>query len=124
MQVQQVIPIFRIFDYAKAIEFYIDWLGFKIDWEHTFNDEAPIYMQISHDGICLHLSEHHGDASPGAQAFVYCTGLKAFHETLIQKNYKYNKPGFETTFYQTNCVQVIDPFGNRISFNEPLNEAK
>ncbi|GEM68355.1 hypothetical protein SMI01S_19610 [Sphingobacterium mizutaii NBRC 14946 = DSM 11724] len=93
MQVEQVIPIFRIFDYSKAVEFYIDWLGFHIDWEHRFDDNSPIYMQISRDGMAMHLSEHHGDATPGSQVFVNCSGLKAYHEQLIQKNYKYNKPG-------------------------------
>ena len=122
MQVEQVIPIFRIFDYNKAVEFYIDWLGFQIDWDHRFDDNAPIYMQVSGKGLTLHLSEHHGDATPGSQAFVYCKELKGYHEELIQKNYKYNKPGFEETFYNCYCVQVIDPFGNRISFNEPIKE--
>ena len=35
---QQVIPVLRIFDIAKAREFYIDWIGFTIDWEHRFGD--------------------------------------------------------------------------------------
>ena len=26
------IPIFRILDYKKAIQFYVDLLGFNIDW--------------------------------------------------------------------------------------------
>ncbi|HMT30094.1 MAG TPA: glyoxalase superfamily protein, partial [Bacteroidia bacterium] len=30
----KVKPIFRIFEYKKAIEFYVDFLGFKIDWEN------------------------------------------------------------------------------------------
>lgn len=34
MNVDITIPILRIFDYQKAIEFYIDWLGFEIVWEH------------------------------------------------------------------------------------------
>ena len=29
-----------------------------------------------------------------------------------------------TTFYDARCVQVIDPFGNRIRFNEALQPAK
>ena len=29
-------PILRIFDEAKAREFYVDFLGFKVDWEHRF----------------------------------------------------------------------------------------
>ncbi|MGW9019522.1 glyoxalase superfamily protein, partial [Priestia megaterium] len=27
-----IIPIFRIFDFSKAKEFYISFLGFKLDW--------------------------------------------------------------------------------------------
>jgi hypothetical protein len=29
-------------------------------------------------------------------------------------------PGIGTTFYNAKCVEVIDPFGNRIRFNEYL----
>jgi hypothetical protein len=31
---ERAIPILRIFDIAKALEFYLDYLGFKVDWEH------------------------------------------------------------------------------------------
>ena len=41
-----VMPIFRISDYQQAVAFYIDWLGFRIDWEdRPAND--PLYMQVS-----------------------------------------------------------------------------
>ncbi len=118
MIVQRVIPILRIFDYQKAIEFYINWLGFKIEWEHTFEENMPVYMEVSREGITLHLSEHHGDATPGAKVFLWCRGLKEYHNILIEKQYKNNRPGFEETFYKSWCVEVIDPFGNKISFNE------
>ena len=39
-------PILRIFDEAKARESYIDFLGFKVDWEHRFENGLPLYMQI------------------------------------------------------------------------------
>ena len=61
-----VIPVLRIFDVAKAREFYGEFLGFAIDWEHTFDDHSPVYLQASREGALLHLSEHHGDATPGA----------------------------------------------------------
>jgi hypothetical protein len=32
----KITPILRIFDEAKAKGFYVDFLGFKIDWEHRF----------------------------------------------------------------------------------------
>ncbi|PKB17626.1 glyoxalase superfamily protein [Flavobacterium sp. 5] len=63
-------PIFRIFDYQKAIEFYIDWLGFKIDGEHTFGENFPLYIMISLGDLKIHLTEHHGDCSPGARIHI------------------------------------------------------
>lgn len=90
-----VIPIFRMFDYQKAVEFYVDWLGFKIEWEHKFGEDSPIYMQVSRDGIVLHLSEHHGDATPGSKAYITVDDARAFHKEISAKNYKYNKPGIE-----------------------------
>ena len=120
LQVERVIPIIRIFDYKKAIEFYVEWLGFKIEWEHTFEENTPVYMEVVKDGITLHLSEHHGDASPGARVFIWCTGLKEYHKELIDKKYKYNRPGLEETFYGSWEVTVYDPFGNKLSFNEKI----
>jgi Glyoxalase superfamily protein len=116
----KAIPVLRIFDYAKAIEFYIDWLEFTIDWEHTFEPNTPIYMQISKDDLVFHLSEHHGDASPGAKIFIEnYDGLKEYHSLLISKNYKYNRPGLDAPFYNPNglSMEVNDPFNNRLIFN-------
>ena len=118
MKVQSVIPILRIFDEAKAKEFYVDWLGFKIDWEHRFEENFPLYMQVSAEGIQLHLSEHHGDGTPGTQLHIYCTGLKEFQQKLNNKNYKYGKPGLKETFYDTWSMTVHDPFGNQLIFDE------
>ncbi|HXR83165.1 MAG TPA: glyoxalase superfamily protein [Hanamia sp.] len=122
MIVQKVIPILRIFDYKKATEFYVDWLEFKIDWEHTFEDNTPIYMQVSREGITLHLSEHHGDTTPGTRVYIECNGLKEYHQLLTDKKYKNNRPGLEKSFYGTWCMEVTDPFANRLTFNERITD--
>lgn len=118
MTTTQVIPILRIFDVAKAREFYLDYLGFKVDWEHRFEENTPLYMQISLGDLVLHLSEHHGDACPGSTVFVKVKGLEAYHAELAAKDYKYLRPGIGDTPWNTRCANVIDPFGNRIRFNE------
>lgn len=118
--IQQVIPIIRIFDVAKAKEFYIDWLGFEIEWEHQFEPETPFYISIKKDNIQLHLSEHHGDSVPGVTIFLVCTGIEKFHASL--KPYKFYRPSVEKTFYHTKQMVVQDPFGNKLSFNEYVNE--
>ena len=116
----KTIPILRIFSVEKAKEFYVDYLGFSLDWEHNFADNAPAYIQLSRDGLVLHLSEHHGDCCPGSTIFVWMSGIDEFHRQLSAKGYRYLRPGLETTFYEAKCVEVIDPFGNRIRFNENL----
>ena len=121
---QKTIPVLRIFDLAKAKDFYVGFLGFTVDWEHHFEETTPAYLQVSRAGLMLHLSEHHGDACPGATIFVWMTGLEAFHREITGKGYKYLRPGIETTFYDSRCVEVIDPFGNRIRFNEDLKSDK
>ena len=37
-------PILRIFDEARAREFYVDFLGFSVDWEHRFDSTLPLYL--------------------------------------------------------------------------------
>jgi hypothetical protein len=110
-------PIFRIFDEAKAREFYLGFLGCAADWEHRFAPDMPLYMQVSRGALKLHLSEHSGDASPGATALVYMKGVAALQAELIAKNYRYNKPGLQQQDWGLECT-VIDPFRNQIRFLE------
>uniref|UniRef100_UPI0037536C81 glyoxalase superfamily protein n=1 Tax=Polaromonas sp. TaxID=1869339 RepID=UPI0037536C81 len=72
-------PLLRIFDEHRAREFYLDFLGFKVDWAHRFEPGLPLYLQVSKGGCVLHLSEHHGDCSPGAALRIETDELEAFH---------------------------------------------
>jgi ribosomal-protein-alanine N-acetyltransferase len=120
LQIQQIIPLLRILDVAKAREFYLDYLGFTVDWEHRFGDNFPLYMQISRPGLTLHLTEHYGDCLPGACVFIRVTGLADFHAELTAKNYRYYKPGLETTDHNSISLQLLDPFGNKLRLDESL----
>ncbi|TDF98791.1 glyoxalase superfamily protein [Paenibacillus piri] len=111
---KSVTPILRIFEPELAKRFYIGYLEFQLDWEHRFEDDAPLYMQLSKDGCRLHLSEHHGDCCPGAAVRIEVADIEELHARLLAKPYKYARPGLELTPWQTKEIQVIDPFGNRI----------
>jgi Glyoxalase superfamily protein len=50
-EVRMVTPAIRIFDTVKAKEFYLGYLGFKTDWEHRYDDKAPLYTQVSRGGL-------------------------------------------------------------------------
>ena len=116
MKLGRITPILRIFDEAKAREFYVEFLGFKVDWEHRFEPDLPLYMQVSKDDCILHLSEHFGDGSPGAHVRIETTGVDEFQQQLCAKRYKNARPGVENTPWGTREMTIADPFGNRLTF--------
>lgn len=120
LRFDQTCPIIRIFDEALSKEFYLDFLGFNLDWEHRYGENFPLYAQVSRAGLTLHLSGHHGDATPGSAVFVRMQGVKIFQQELKLKDYKHNKPGLKDESYGL-VMTVTDPFNNRIHFcqNKP-----
>jgi len=111
-------PIFRIFDVDKAREFYIDFLGFSITFEHRFEDNAPLYMGLARDNVRLHLSEHHGDATPISSLRIEVSDIETFHAELTAKDYRYANPGLQQQCWGCREIIVQDPFGNRLVFFE------
>lgn len=114
----RAIPTLRMFDVRKAREFYIDYLGFKVDFEHRFEPTLPLFMGISRGGIQLYLSEHHGDGSPGTHITVETVGLAEYHAELAAKGYNYMRPGLEKQPWGATTMTVYDPFSNHIIFSE------
>ena len=118
----ETVPILRFFEEAKVREFYVDFLGFKVDWEHRFEPDAPLYMQVSRGKLVLHLSEHHGDGTPGTAVYVPMRGIDELHAELIARKYKYNRPGIQEQTWGMRELIVNDPFGNTIRFGEQMQE--
>ncbi len=110
------IPVLRIFDEAKAREFYVDFLGFSVDWEHRFEPDMPLYMQVSRDSCVLHLSEHFGDGTPGACIFLPMQGVRQYQASLLAKAYKHARPGVLDQPWGWAEMHVGDPFGNKLRF--------
>ena len=114
------IPVLRIFDEVKAREFYVDFLEFGVDWEHRYEAELPIYLQVSRGGSVLHLSEHSGDGTPGSNVFQPMRGIHAYREMLVGKQWKTCRPELVEQPWGELEMSVSDPFGNRIRFAERM----
>src|SRR3954452_16863018 len=120
MKLSQPIPVLRILDEEKAREFYVDFLGFSIDWSHRFDDTAPLYLQVSRDGCVIHLSEHYGDCNSGGAIRIESDNIDGLNEELLQKQYKYARPGLSDTPWRTREMKITDPFGNHLIFYRTL----
>jgi uncharacterized glyoxalase superfamily protein PhnB len=121
MSLGKVTPILRVFDETKTREFYIDFLGFKIDWEHRFENGLPLYMQVSKDTCILHLSEHHGDSCPGSAMRIEVGELDAYQKELIEKQYKNSRPRIKEMPWGSRDMSITDPFGNKLVFTNAIS---
>lgn len=122
MSFSKPVPILRSFDETKAKAFYVDFLGFKIDWEHRFEPGLPLYMQISLGDCVIHLSEHHGDCCPGAAMRIETAGLEAYAAQLLAKPYGNARPAVQDMPWGTKDMSISDPFGNRLTFTCAISD--
>ena len=115
-----VTPVLRSFDELKAREFYVDFLGFKVVFEHRFGDNFPLYLGIEREGALIHLSEHHGDASPAAQVRIETADVVGYARALRAKDYRNAKPGDpEEMPWGSLELRLTDPFHNVLVFHQP-----
>lgn len=121
MTLDRVTPVLRIFDEAAAKAFYVQFLGFTLDWEHRFEDDLPLYAQVCRGGCILHLSGHHGDGSPGARIRIACDDVYAYQQELAEKRYKYGRPQVEELAWGKE-LSVLDPVGNHLIFWEKIGD--
>ena len=49
-------PVFGIRSYEDAVAYYVDWLGFNLDWEFRSPSSSPVIMRVSRDGLALSLT--------------------------------------------------------------------
>ena len=115
-ELDPAVPVLRIYDVAKAKEFYVDFLGFRIDWEHRFDDNAPLCFQVSRSGVKLHLSEHYGDGTPGTVVYIRGKNIASLSRELNAKGARFARPSPTDS-----SPKLTDPFGNVLRFDDAAN---
>lgn len=110
------VPILRTFPGEEARRFYLDFLGFRLDWEHRFAEGMPLYQQVSREGCVLHLSEHHGDATPGSAVRIETADVRTLQRELVESPVYPLRIGLSEQPWGDDLV-MPDPFGNRIVFH-------
>lgn len=121
MQLGSVTPILRSFDERLARAFYVDFLGFEVLFEHRFEPGLPLYMGLRRGGCELHLSEHHGDAVPGAAMRIAVDDVDALQAELAAHELPHARPSVQAMPWGTRDMAVTDPFGNRLTFTSAIS---
>ncbi len=123
-EIRSSIPVLRMFDEAKAKAFYLDYLGFEVDWESRFSPTAPLYMQIHLGDAIIHLNGHAKEDAPISQVNIPVLGLENYCEYLLAKGADYPKPSVVDPRYQgrTTDMNIYDPFDNHLVFCSQTTE--
>jgi catechol 2,3-dioxygenase-like lactoylglutathione lyase family enzyme len=112
---QTVIPQFRITDARRSVPFYVDGLGFAVDWQHQFEPGLPLFMQLTRTGQTIFLTEHAGDGQVGGAAYFLVPDVDACYEAFVAGGISTIDPPADTP-WKTREVVVTDPDGNRLRF--------
>jgi catechol 2,3-dioxygenase-like lactoylglutathione lyase family enzyme len=118
---QRVMPTLRITDYSRSRQFYVDGLGFQVDWEHRFEPGFPVFMQVSRDGLAFFLTEHTGDCPFGALIHLYVPDVDAWFDELRHKGVRVQDPPNEG-LQGLRSMTVVDPDGNKVHICTRLPE--
>ena len=117
-----ITPVFAISNYQLALDFYVGWLGFVIDWEEPLPVANRHYFQVSRGGDILHLTDDATESCQGAKAIAEVTGLLSYHRQLQERtaHFTFGLPALHKAMWSDKVVQleVADPFGNRLVFAE------
>ena len=114
------IPILRSFDEAAARAFYLDFLGFETVFEHRFAPDLPLYLAVRLGACELHISEHHGDCTPGGAMRIEIDDVAGYCEALNAKRYRNARPGWQDQDIGWREMAIKDPAGNRLVFCQRL----
>jgi catechol 2,3-dioxygenase-like lactoylglutathione lyase family enzyme len=118
---QRVFPQLRITNWERSRAFYVDGLGFAVDWEHRFAPGLPIFVQVTRDGLSLFLTEHAGDCKVGGAAYIEIDDVDAFDREIRSRGITPDGPP-EDAPWHTREMMLIDPDGNRLRFANPTRE--
>jgi catechol 2,3-dioxygenase-like lactoylglutathione lyase family enzyme len=103
-------------NWSRTRTFYVDGLGFTVDWEHRFKPGFPVFAQLTRDGRSLFLTEHTGDCEVGGAAYFIVDDVDAlFREIGGRGITPAEAPG--DTEWHAREMTVVDPDGNKLRFS-------
>ena len=120
---QTVIPQLRINSAVHSLKFYVEGLGFAVDWEHQFEPGYPLFIQVTRSGQTIFLTEHAGDCQVGGAVYFIVPDADACFSELTSRGITATNPPTNTPWGTREFV-VTDPDGNRLRFASDLAEGR
>ena len=92
---QTVIPQLRMRHADTTLPFYVQGLGFVVDWEHRFEPGFPLFAQLTRDGQTIFLTEHSGDCEVGGAVYFIVDDVDSLHRAFSAASVPIEQPPHE-----------------------------
>jgi catechol 2,3-dioxygenase-like lactoylglutathione lyase family enzyme len=113
---QAVSPRLPVGDVEEALTFYVSRLGFRLGWKWG---DPLTHANVCRDSVALDLIASPPDRRGTAMAYVQLSGVDAYFSELKARNVTLGE--LEDRAYRMRDFEIIDPYGNRLAFGEPID---
>jgi catechol 2,3-dioxygenase-like lactoylglutathione lyase family enzyme len=113
--IQTVIPQLRITSARASLPFYVQGLGFAVDWQHQFEPGFPLFLQLTRAGQTIFLTEHTGDCQVGGAVYFIVPDVDGCYRDFTARGLVLKAPPANTPWGSREMV-IADPDGNRLRF--------
>jgi catechol 2,3-dioxygenase-like lactoylglutathione lyase family enzyme len=108
--VECIIPILRVNSVAASIRYYVDVLGFKVDWG---GEEESTFASVSRSGRAIMLCQ--GDqGQPGTWLWIGVEDIEPLFTEYKTKGVKFREP--PTNYPWAYEMKIEDPDGHVLRF--------
>ena len=77
--IDNIVPVLSVGLYEETVSHYVEWLGFKVDWEYR-EEQLLFVISITRDGFSFMLAE--SETSTGSWTTIYVSDLETMSEEL------------------------------------------
>ena len=114
-------PVYVVHDVKASVQWYLDALGFKLQFLNEPPGEPAIYAVLVRDSLWSHLCYAHEGAKVRkdlASAQLHITNLDEFFQALTAKRVNVVQEP-QDQFWGERDFIISDPDGNQLWFSEP-----
>lgn len=113
---EKIVPVLQIDDAEIAKDFYLNKLGFVLDFEWRHEPGFPVFMGVEKGDLYLHLSEH-GKGHSGTEVYVFVKDISVWHSRCLQYDVVLDHEPQKMPWGNTDML-VVDPFRNSLRFSQ------
>lgn len=114
----KLVPILKVFDIERSLDFYQNILGATLNWRWQQDKQSanPSYVSLSLFSHEVHLSSFAGDGAFGSTVYFYTKDIDTLHQRLLITNRSCIEMNPTLQPWKMYELYIRDPDNNNLRF--------